>query len=615
MKKTWNGKGIIMTFVSYAQNLEDVMLWRALKHIEKGFYVDVGANDPVNLSLTNAFYQRGWNGINIDPVTYEDLCRERERDINLAVVASSAEKDITFYEVGDSALSTSDFNLIKKYRETGQTIIERTVKALTLNQILKKHTNQSNQPIHFMNIDVEGAELEVLQGLDLSVWRPWILLVEATVPTTRTLAYEKWEPTILSSNYKFIYFDGLNRFYLAKEHLELEEAFRLPPNIFDHYILANQHDIQEELKTKENFIQMQVKEMSAKEDFIQVQAKELQEKENLIQSQISELEAKERVIQVFRKIPFLVFFSQIVLKIIDRLRNIRLRFRPKVGVLEQFSPRPLSIPKRYLNSSAIASSDTISIITPSYNQGEFIERTVRSVLEQEYSNLEYIIQDGNSNDNTLDILNSFIPDLKYFETREDNGQAHAINLGFQHATGEIMAFLNADDLFLPGTLSFVSDYFSRHPDIDVVYGHRVIINEHDQEIGRWVLPPHDNEIILWADYIPQETLFWRRSLWEKAGGKMDETFRFALDWDLILRFREAGAKFKRLPRFLGAFRLHSQQKTSMQINSVGLDEMNRLRKRMHQREVSEQEVYKNIKPYLRRSVFYHKLYRLGLFRY
>ena len=132
--------------------------------------------------------------------------------------------------------------------------------------------------------------------------------------------------------------------------------------------------------------------------------------------------------------------------------------------------------------------------------------------------------------------------------------AQAINRGFAHSTGDIMAYLNADDLLLPGSLNFVAAYFEAHPDIDVVYGHRVLIDADGAEIGRWVLPPHEDEVLSWADFVPQETLFWRRDMGERAGGAMDESFRFALDWDLLLRFRDAGARFVRLPRFLGAFR-------------------------------------------------------------
>jgi glycosyltransferase involved in cell wall biosynthesis len=213
------------------------------------------------------------------------------------------------------------------------------------------------------------------------------------------------------------------------------------------------------------------------------------------------------------------------------------------------------------------------------------------------------------------VLRSFEGELTHLESRPDNGQGAAINLGFARTSGEIMAYLNSDDIFLPGTLRYVANYFVRNPQVDVVYGHRVIIDEHDQEIGRWVLPPHDNEIILWADYVPQETLFWRRSLWEAIGGHMDESFRFAIDWDLILRFLTAGAKFKRLPRFLAAFRAHKAQKSVTQMTKLGMSEMNRLRKRVHGRDVDLAEINEKIAPYLRRSVLYDKLYRFDILRY
>ena len=149
----------------------------------------------------------------------------------------------------------------------------------------------------------------------------------------------------------------------------------------------------------------------------------------------------------------------------------------------------------------------------------------------------------------------------------------------------------------------------------MIYGPRILINEHTHETGRWVLPPHEDDILSWADYIPQETLFWRRRIWEKAGGHIDESFRFAMDWDLILRFRDVGAKFVRLPRFLGAFRVHSQQKTSAALTELGHKEMGILRERCHNRPVSEVEILDNIRHYMRRHVLCETLYRIGLLRY
>ena len=205
--------------------------------------------------------------------------------------------------------------------------------------------------------------------------------------------------------------------------------------------------------------------------------------------------------------------------------------------------------------------------------------------------------------------------LHHYEMRDDDGHAHAINLGFPYASGEVMAFLNSDDLLLPGSLHYVGRYFERHPEVDAVYGHRVLVDENDMEIGRWVMPPHDDEVLSWADFVPQETLFWRRDIWERAGGFMDQEWPFALDWDLLIRLRDAGANMVRLPRFLGAFRIHEAQKTSAIMDTQGQDEATRLRKRMHGRDVTRQEITQAVKPYLRRHHVRQKLYRVRLLRY
>jgi glycosyltransferase involved in cell wall biosynthesis len=306
-----------------------------------------------------------------------------------------------------------------------------------------------------------------------------------------------------------------------------------------------------------------------------------------------------------------------------RRRRIRERIRmwmqPRLGVLYHYPPRPMKIPDRYLqeqNQKSIPGGwPVISIVTPSFNQSEFIERTIQSLFQQHYPRLEYIVQDGGSNDGTVEILKKYEDRLARWVSEKDAGQSDALNTGFGHATGDILAYLNSDDMLLPGTLHYVARYFATHPEIDVVYGHRVLMDEYDQEIGRWVMPPHDDEILSWADYIPQETMFWRRSVWEKAGGRIDKNFKFAMDWDLILRFRDAGARINRLPRFMGAFRIHPHQKTSAEISNQGELEMGLLRERCHGRKVSDAEVHQHIKKYLFRHVVLQKLYRAGFLRY
>ena len=247
-------------------------------------------------------------------------------------------------------------------------------------------------------------------------------------------------------------------------------------------------------------------------------------------------------------------------------------------------------------------------MTPSYNQAHFIEDTIKSVLDQNYPNLEYIVQDGLSKDNTAEVVNKYSDRLE-FNSESDKGQANAINKGFTKTTGEIMAWLNSDDLFLPGSFAYVAEYFQKHPEVDVIYGHRIIVDENNLETGRWILPNHDDIMLQWADYVPQETMFWRRDLWEKTGAKIDESFQFAIDWDLILRFRKANAKFVRLPRFLGGFRVHSQQKTQSW-NAIGEEEMNTLRRQCHGFVPSYVDVNENIRNYLLKSLYHYRRHQL-----
>jgi len=224
-------------FVSYAQNFEDVMLWRALKHIQNGFYVDVGANDPKIESVTQAFYERGWRGINIEPMQkyYEALSQERPDDINLPVAIDAREGEITLYEVPETGLTSAIYEFAKEAESSGKgsQVVERKVQALPLNKVLEEY---AREPIHFLKVDVEGFETEVIKGLDLARWRPWIIVVEATIPNAKEASYGAWEPILLAGEYTFAYFDGLNRFYVSNEHLELLEAFAAPPNFFDHFI-------------------------------------------------------------------------------------------------------------------------------------------------------------------------------------------------------------------------------------------------------------------------------------------------------------------------------------------------------------------------------------------
>jgi glycosyltransferase involved in cell wall biosynthesis len=295
-----------------------------------------------------------------------------------------------------------------------------------------------------------------------------------------------------------------------------------------------------------------------------------------------------------------------------RLRTLakpRIRvLKPRIGVLRQHEPRRLVVPRRYLLEDPPLDGPTISLVTPSFQQGAFLARTLYSVVSQNYPNLEYIVQDGGSTDETAQILRRFEHLLLGWTSERDEGQADAVNRGFARTTGEIMAFLNSDDLLLPGALAYVAGYFSRHPDVDVVYGNRILIDEDDREIGMWVLPRHDDRALTLADFVPQETLFWRRPIWDAIGSALDTGFGYALDWDLLLRMQAARARIVHLPRFLGAFRVHGKQKSTATLD-VGLAECEGLRRRVHGRNMSQDELIARLRPYLRRHLLAHALAR------
>ncbi len=243
----------------------------------------------------------------------------------------------------------------------------------------------------------------------------------------------------------------------------------------------------------------------------------------------------------------------------------------RLGTLEQYHPRTLRLEVYPSFNGERDRLPSMAIVTPSYNQAAFLDRTIQSVITQGYPDLEYAIIDGGSTDGSTEILAKYRSHLAYAVSEADQGQAHAIIKGFSKTDGEIMAYLNSDDCLMPGALRYIGDYFRRHPEVDVVYGHRVIIDEDGLEVGRWVIPPHDAECVRRFDYIPQETLFWRRHFYEKVGG-LDARLHFALDWDLILKFMRAGARFRRLPYFIACFRMHCAQKTSFLLESIGRDE-------------------------------------------
>jgi hypothetical protein len=296
-----------------------------------------------------------------------------------------------------------------------------------------------------------------------------------------------------------------------------------------------------------------------------------------------------------------------------RSRTLVRRFwrRPPMWTFEQHSPRPIKLAALPAAPALPVDVPRIAIVTPSYNHAKYLKATIGSVLDQNYPNLHYHVQDGASTDGTIELLKNYGNRISW-RSEPDHGQSNAINLGFAGIDCEIMAYLNSDDTLLPGALASIANFFQARPDVDIVYGHRVFIDRDGLEIGRAILPKHDGKTLQYADYIPQETMFWRNRVWQKLAS-IDESFHYALDWDFILRAQAAGFKFERLRRFIACFRIHDEQKTAATYD-VGLREMQALRLRCLGFQPTQPEIYRAVAPYLIRQFVFHWSYKLGLLK-
>jgi glycosyltransferase involved in cell wall biosynthesis len=202
----------------------------------------------------------------------------------------------------------------------------------------------------------------------------------------------------------------------------------------------------------------------------------------------------------------------------------------------------------------------VSIVTPSFNQAQYLEQTILSVLEQDYRNIEYLVVDGGSTDGSPEIIQRYAPRLAWWISEPDRGQTDAINKGFSHAKGDILAWLNSDDTYQPEAISRAMDYLQSHPEAGMVYGDANLIDARGEIIGKFPARQTDyRRLQRGFVHIPQQAAFFRSSLWKQVG-PLDPSFYFAMDYDLWVRLARISELHYRPDRWAN-FRLHGSGKS------------------------------------------------------
>jgi FkbM family methyltransferase len=234
--------------ISYAQNFEDVMLNRVFKDRKEGFYIDVGAMDPVIDSVTKHFYDQGWSGINIEPndLFYRKLLEQRPRDINLRLALGERQETRQLHVFENTGNSTFEDATRDRYMELGFLAKDRLVGVTTLASICRDFVRQE---IDFLKIDCEGWEEAVIRGADWDHFRPIVVIVEATAPGTTIPTWGAWDDCLRdNAHYEMVYFDGLNRFYIRSEYSHLRSHFSTPPNVFDEFTTYSRYAAEREVE-------------------------------------------------------------------------------------------------------------------------------------------------------------------------------------------------------------------------------------------------------------------------------------------------------------------------------------------------------------------------------
>jgi len=229
-----------MSFTSYAQNFEDVRLWRAFFDVERGRYLDIGSQDPVRDSVSLAFYKLGWRGVHVDasPIYAEAMRNARSDETVIAAAVSTTPGSLHFWNIDDTGLSTGCADIAERHAQAGWPCREIIVPTITLAEIFEQ---MGTDPVHWMKIDVEGMESDVLASWGAHPTRPQVLVIEATAPLTQNPTDSEWQDLVLSRGYRDVLFDGLSRYFVHESCVNRAEYLTLSPNIFEDINVTSNH--------------------------------------------------------------------------------------------------------------------------------------------------------------------------------------------------------------------------------------------------------------------------------------------------------------------------------------------------------------------------------------
>lgn len=237
--------------VSFAQNAEDIRLWRVLRNLTTGRYADIGAADPSEGSVTKFFYDRGWSGLNVEPgPAYDKLAADRPRDSNVRCVVGTVSGDVDFWVTHpDLGMSTTDLSKHDHVAHRIESAEKYSVPCKSLATLFTEHC-AAGERLDFLKVDVEGAEAEVFSSNDWLRFRPTIVLAEAVASWDSAPEFQNWEHLLLAAGYEFAAFDGLNRFYLDAPYSHLSATLAYPISPLDFYVTAQQADLESRLRVR-----------------------------------------------------------------------------------------------------------------------------------------------------------------------------------------------------------------------------------------------------------------------------------------------------------------------------------------------------------------------------